>query len=92
MSDQLLLSGISVRDLGSQTEFKPWAKGAEAHAQHLLKKQACFLECPLPLRNKLEQRGKGAFLDPPFFASKKLLRGIVHGLPLSASILKFRIP
>ena len=44
------------------------------------KKQACFLEDALPLRNK----GRGGLLRTPPFASKKVLCGNFHGLPPSA--------
>ena len=63
---------------------KTWAKGASHEKFHAApyKKQVRFLEGPLPLRIK----GKATFLEASF-ASKKVLRGALRGLPPFAPLL-----
>ena len=61
-------------------QSKTWVKGTSHEKLHAApsKKQPCFLEGALPLRNIKETK---AFLEAPV-VSQKVLRGTFDGLPL----------
>ena len=67
---------------------KTWSKGVSPQKFHAApsKKQACFLEGPVPLR---ELKRIGTFLEPPF-AAKKVLRGISWLAPLAPILVVLR--
>ena len=58
------------------------ARATKSSMQHLVRSKRAYLKVPY----LLEMKGKGGFSEPPF-ASKKVLHGILRGLPHFAPLL-----